>query len=150
MGCPGCCRKLTELKLDKWLRQRYPTADLSPQHPGPVWVKRTHFDFHLAFPDGFAVIVELDGPQHFWHGMWYSDDGCARDVAKEKWAVAQGMSVVRVLQVDVWEDRLGWDGYIVASVEAARSSAARIFVQDAPEYNSDKSGYVTAHVTQYR
>ena len=137
----GClCRNKTEAKLHEWLHTRFPKATITPQQSGP---DQTRFDFHLTFPDGFEVIIELDGAQHFWVDHdYYTDAGCERDLAKEEWATAVGISVVRVLQEDVWADRLDWQGWLTRSIEAARTGEPRVLTPDAPEYRSSESAYV--------
>jgi hypothetical protein len=146
----GCihCRHKTELKLLQWLGTRFLSATVSPQHRGPKSKcgGQTHFDFLLTFPDGFRVLVELDGAQHFWVLYHYTDDGCERDLLKEAWALQQGLCVIRVLQEDVWNDRLDWQGWILRSIEAARECGdARVFTPDAPEYQANESAYVKLH-----
>lgn len=144
-GCNGC-RNKTEGLLLKWLQMRLPSVTVSTQHCGPRTTcgGQTHFDFHLAFPDGFGVFLELDGAQHFWTTQtYYTDSGAARDLQKETWALQQGLCVIRVLQEDVWNDRLDWQGWILRSIEAARECGdARVFTPDAPEYRSNESAYV--------
>lgn len=57
------------------------------------------------------------------------------------------LCVIRVLQEDVWDDRLDWQGWILHSIEAARKcGVARVFTPDAPEYRSNESAYVKLHV----
>lgn len=129
-----------------WLRTRFPDAATNyGKYRGPVTAcgGKTHFDFHLTFPDGFEVLVELDGAQHFWTSNgWHTDDGCERDLLKEEWAVQRGLCVIRVLQEDVWNDRLDWQGWLVRSIAAARSGEPRPITPDAPEYRSHESAYV--------
>ena len=89
------------------------------------------------------MLVELDGPQHFWVGIkYYTPEGCERDVEKEQWAMSRGLCVVRVLQEDVWNDRNGWQGWLVRSIEAARTGEPRVLTPDVPEYRSSESAYV--------
>ena len=141
IGCRGCTKK-TERKLHEWLVQRFPTATVQREYRGPCFKGWCHFDFHLTFPDGFGVLVELDGDQHFWpHLTYFTDEGCARDLAKERWAIGRGLCVVRVLQGDVWLDRLDWRGFVARSIEGARQGPARILAPDAPEYTSTESAY---------
>jgi very-short-patch-repair endonuclease len=143
IGC--CCKKKTEAKLKSWLEKKFPEATVNTQYRGPKTDRngQTKFDFHLTFPDRFEVLIELDGAQHFYDHIYsYTDAGCERDLLKEKWAIAKGLSVVRVLQEDVWEDKPGWQGWLAKSIEAARSGEARIFTPDAPEYRSADSAYV--------
>ena len=67
----------------------------------------------------------------------FSNGTCERDLLKEEWAISKGLSVVRVLQEDVWNDRLGWDRYVTDKIEAARLGEPRVFTLDAPEYHGD-------------
>ena len=137
----GCsCRNKTEAKLGSWLEKKYPEATVNTQYRGPKTDcgGQTHFDFHLKFSDGFEVLVELDGPQHFCsHLKYYTGEGCERDLLKENWAIDdKRVSVVRVLQEDVWYDRYGWDKYLSEKIEAARPGEPRVFTPAAPEYRS--------------
>ena len=145
----GClCRHKTEGKLNTWLRTRFPNTTITPQYSGPPTLcgGQTRFDFHLRFPDGFEIIIELDGPQHFAITRAFSnegfDAGCERDLLKEKWAVQQGLCVVRVLQEDVWSDRYDWQGWLLRSIDHARSGEPRAMTPDASEYRSSESAYV--------
>ena len=150
IGCNGC-RNKTEGILLKWLQTRLPSLSISTQHRGPKSKcgGQTHFDFLLTFSDGFRVLLELDGAHHFWVQHNYTDDGCERDLLKETWALQQGLCVIRVLQEDVWNDRLDWQGWLLRSIEAARECGdARVFTPDAPEYRSSESAYVKLHETR--
>ena len=88
------------------------------------------------------MLVELDGPHHFWVGHNYTPEGCERDLQKEKWAVKRGLCVVRVLQEDVWTDRYDWQGWLIDRFKTARSGEPRPLTPDAPEYHSKDSAYV--------
>jgi hypothetical protein len=143
-GCKSC-RFKTEYRLHKWLLQTYPQpVCVTQQYLGPnTTTRRTRFDFHLTFPDGFEVIVELDGAQHFWpHVRFFTMEGCERDLAKEEWATARGMCVVRVLQQDVWDNRRKWGSFLKESIDAARTGAPRVLTPAVPEYTSNQSAYV--------
>ena len=141
------CRHKTEAKLVEWLQKRLLEASITPQYRGPKTAcgGQTHFDVHLAFPDSFKVLVELDGPQHFWvHNVYYTDEGRDRDVVKEEWAISHDLCVVRVLQEDVWDDCLDWQGWLIWSINAARTGVPRPITPGAPEYRSSESAYVQA------
>ena len=136
--CPACGHAQTEGILFKWFMKT--EVIIKRQYKGPA---KTHFDFHLQFPDGFEILIELDGAQHFWrNARWFTYEGCKRDLLKEEWAITKGLSVVRVLQEDVWEDKLDWQGWLTKSIKAARSGEPRVFTPDAPEYQSTDSAYV--------
>ena len=136
--CPACGHAQTEGILLIWFMKT--EVIIKPQYKGPG---RTRFDFHLQFPDDFEILIELDGAQHFWSDhYYYTDAGCERDLLKEEWAIAKRLSVVRVLQEDVWNDLYGWQGWLANSIEAARSGEPRVFTPDTPEYRSANSAYV--------
>ena len=101
----------------------------------------------MAFPDGLGVLVELDGPHHFWSEAWFfTNECCQRDLEKERWAInVRSMCVVRVLQEDVWEDRTDWQVWITKCIEEAKKGGLRIFTPDTPEYRSDESQYAAVH-----
>ena len=143
------CRHKTEVKLLEWLQRRFFQAVLTPQYRGPKTEcgGQTKFDVHVVFPDGFKVLVELDGPQHFWtHHVYYTDEGRERDVVKEKWAIASGLCVVRVLQEDVWDDLHDWQGWLSRSIANARTGEPRPITPQAREYLSCESAYVQARL----
>ena len=146
----GCnCRNKTEGILLKLLVQLFPEVVITPQFPGPRSEHGTmHFDFHLKFPDEFTVLVELDGAQHFWKTTYhFSQEGCERDLLKERFATQKGLCVIRLLQEDVWKDRLNWQGFLRRSVDTARIVAqARVFTPDAPAYTSRNSVYMELRV----
>jgi hypothetical protein len=101
---------------------------------------RTHFDFLLVFEDGFQLILELDGDQHFYeaHGM-FSHDGCARDLLKEQWAVrVKKIRIVRLLQTDVWNDTHRWKRWLRKSVQQARNEPGVLtpIVPDRDQYKN--------------
>ena len=143
VGCTGCHNK-TEAKLVEELPKLFPTATAITSQ---VLTDRGNknsmkLDYKLEFDDG-AVILELDGPQHFRLGHCFFDEaGCQRDLLKEQWAIAKGISVVRLLQSDVWDDKHDWRGYLKKAVACALSSATPIVLTpDAPEYTRKDSAY---------
>ena len=139
VGCPSCVNK-TEGILLNWLESKYPSK-VRHQFPGPVWKGRTHFDFAVTLPSAKAVLVEVDGPQHFWETAYhFSWETCERDKQKEEWAVANGYSVVRVLQEDVWSGRYNWEGWLQRCIEG--DSPPQVFVPpDVREYTASESAY---------
>jgi hypothetical protein len=144
----GCgCRNKTEAKVADWIRNRLPEAIVKSGFPGPgKGPGATHFDIHLRFPDGFEVIVEVDGAQHFWRDhRFFTLEGCKRDLQKEEWSVdaQRNISIIRLIQEDAWFDRNGWDTFLMHSIDAARKAErARVFHPDAREYTSENSAYV--------
>jgi very-short-patch-repair endonuclease len=105
---------------------------------------QTHFDFHVTFSDGFEIIIELDGDQHFWrHNCFFSAEGCLRDLKKEIWANNNGLSVVRLLQTEVYSNKGDWKTLLRYNIDAARNNnKALVFTTSSPEYRSSESAYV--------
>lgn len=149
----GCgCRNKTETKVANWLSNRLPEVAITTQFPGPgQGTYTTHFDIHLRFPDGFEVIVEIDGAQHFWENTRFFDlDACKRDLLKEKWSLdyRRNINIIRLVQEDAWKDQNGWETFLMRSIDAARNvERARVFHPDAPEYTSENSAYVKLRKT---
>lgn len=149
-GCLSCQYK-TEGKLHRWLQTTYPDAMVDTQPKGPVFMRETRFDFRLSFATGAVVLVELDGPQHFWPtSKWFSPEGCARDLAKEEWAFARSLSVVRVVQKHVWDELHDWKNWLETAINAAKNASDvgpgrlknGVYTPDFPEYRSEQSAYV--------
>jgi len=114
-GAIGCaCRFKTEKLLLRWLCDEF-GADRVEYQPracqNPDTMRWMRFDFKLH--DKF--VIELDGDiGHF--GLDWNREPTAsaplRDVMKELMALRDGLCVVRLLQADVWTNRLNWRGFI--------------------------------------
>ena len=154
-GCGRCFGLKTANKLAEWLGDAFPDAHIDMEVSGPPSVaseKPTRFDFRLCFPDGVCVLLELDGPQHFWKSTrWFSETLTLNDRVKEEYAIhVLRVSLVRVLQRDVWDDVKEWQAWILSSTASARAiQAPRLFVPDRAEYTSPDSMYVSAHNTTF-
>ena len=61
----------------------------------------------------------------------------------------KGLSVIRLLQKDVWGDRHDWKEWIIRSARTVRTCSARILTPDAPEYRSSHSAYCELRVTSH-
>jgi len=114
-GAIGCaCRFKTEKLLLQWLCDEF-GADRVEYQPRACQnldtMHWTHFDYKLDH----KIVIELDGDiGHF--GLDWNRDPTAsaprRDLMKELVAIQNGLCVVRLLQADVWTDRLNWRGFI--------------------------------------
>ena len=105
--CPYCHNK-TETKLFDILKVEFP--DTIRQFRAP-WCVNSVTD--RCFPFDFViesrrVIIELDGDQHFIQvSNWQSPElTCIRDKYKMICAWRNGYNVIRVLQRDIWNDRV--------------------------------------------
>ena len=151
IGCVKCVpimARKTETTVLKWLELAFPTATIAREVTGP---KTMHFDFVLSFEDE-RIVLEVDGPQHFWKDYWmYTERKPERDAEKARWALARGQWVVRVLADDVYHDRNGWRAWLCRAIDEARAGAAttgaapRVLTPDAPEYRSPESAYIDPH-----
>lgn len=109
-GCMGCKNK-TEGILLKYLRKTYP--DIIHQKRFD-WCKSHITGYKLPFdlyiPE-LGIAVELDGNQHFIQVMNWQDPNERRrwDMYKVKLALENGISVIRLLQVDVFYNKNNWE-----------------------------------------
>ncbi len=105
--CPLCKNK-TEAKLFSFLQQHFK----DPVHQLKIsWCKNPETGKFLPFD--FCVsktIIELDGAQHYKQVMnWQSPELTQKnDRYKEEQAIKNGYSVLRILQEDVWNDKINW------------------------------------------
>lgn len=104
--CPICINK-TEKKLYKWLDGNYENVIHQPKYDWCKNIKYLPFDFVL---EDYKIIIELDGPQHFVQISNWQDPKIVRknDIYKMNQAIKQGYSIIRLLQEDVWKDKIAW------------------------------------------
>ena len=90
----------------------------------PSWVGSYELDFLTSSPG--AVNIECDGEQHFRLVEVFqntADGGVQRDIEKTTLAFTNGVSVVRIVQTDVWSDRFDWRALIRAMLSFAANAA---------------------------
>lgn len=101
------------------------------------WSGSQRFDFYIREIDS---VVELDGPQHFCPvRTWKSGfEIYESDLRKETLAIENGLSVVRLLQEDVWNDRNDWRSFLTSTISSIRESASqpRVYHPRASQYTS--------------
>lgn len=116
--CPYC-KKKTEAKMMKWLEIQFPKSKIKREWKpciykdgfeckNPDTGRNLPFDFYLPH---LRVIIEIDGPQHFVQvHNWKSPEETKKiDEYKEKLAIRNGLTLIRVLQTDVYYDENDWD-----------------------------------------
>ncbi|AVR53131.1 restriction endonuclease [Marseillevirus Shanghai 1] len=129
--CPLCKNK-TEAKLLSFLKEHFK----DPIHQFKVsWCKNPETDKHLPFD--FCVsktIIELDGRQHFEQvSNWRSPENQQRlDRYKEECAVKNGYSVVRILQEDVWNDKIDWKELLLGHIKDCEVPIAKCLWEGEP------------------
>lgn len=103
--CP-CRTNKTETLLKEWLKEEYPRYTITPQYRLESLDKR-RFDFYI--PE-LNLIIEVDGEQHFkqvsrWHSPFYN---LMWDCTKMTHALGNRDSIIRILQEDIWHNRIDW------------------------------------------
>jgi hypothetical protein len=106
--CPYCLNK-TEIVLYEYLKTIYTIT----RQFKIDWCKNPKTNRHLPFDfviEEFKLIIELDGVQHFTQvSNWKSPQTIrTNDIYKMKCAIKNGYSVIRLLQEDVFYDRIDW------------------------------------------
>lgn len=114
--CPLCKNK-TEAKLFSFLEENFQ----DPIHQFKAsWCKSPETNKFLPFD--FCVsktIIEVDGIQHYKQvSNWKSPEVQQKsDRYKEEQATRNGYSVLRILQEDVWEDKIDWKKLLLEHVK---------------------------------
>nr|WQM86790.1 restriction endonuclease [Marseillevirus cajuinensis] len=114
--CPLCKNK-TEDKLFSFLEEHFK----DPIHQFKTsWCKNPETNKFLPFD--FCVsktIIELDGAQHYKQvSNWQSPELTQKnDRYKEEQALKNGYSVLRILQEDVWDDKIDWKGLLLEHIK---------------------------------
>lgn len=127
--CPQCKNK-TESKLLKFLEEKF--EDVAYQFK-VSWCKNPETDKHLPFD--FCVsktIIELDGRQHYEQvSNWRTpEEQQKKDRYKEECAMKNGYSVLRILQEDVWEDRIDWKKLLLEHIKNYEKPTTRRLWKD--------------------
>jgi hypothetical protein len=132
----GCfCRHKTEAKLRRWLESHFGEVR---RRVGECYSaatgRRLPFDFAMS---SRVIFVELDGNiGHFGVGFRGEETRAVaeRDLMKERWALENDHSVVRVLQTSVWADTDDWEAYLLWALRSA-SLGPKILHPAAPQYD---------------
>nr|WRK65429.1 restriction endonuclease [Marseillevirus futianmevirus] len=111
------CKNKTEAKLLSFLEKHFG----DPIYQFRVsWCKNPETNKFLPFD--FCVsktIIELDGPQHYKQVMnWTTPEKQQKsDRYKEECAIKNGYSVLRILQEDVWNDKIDWENLLLEYIK---------------------------------
>jgi very-short-patch-repair endonuclease len=102
----NCTYNKTETKLYEFLRSSY---NITKQF-NRDWCKRkrkVQYDFCI---EELNLIIEVDGGQHFKQVRdWTSpEQQQIIDAYKMKCAINQGYSIIRIYQLDIWQDKNNW------------------------------------------
>ncbi len=111
-GCPYHANK-TELKLHYYLIEK--KYEVKREHKFEDF-KKSKFDFYL--PD-YNLVIELDGDQHFRQVRNWSKPKVTqtKDKLKMDYCLKNGISMIRLLQDDVFNDRYDWKAELVKYIK---------------------------------
>ncbi len=110
--CTRCnmCKNKTELKLLKWFKETYPQFIIKTQVKFDWCKNKRHLPFDF-YTEDLNLIIELDGPQHFKQvSNWQCpEETKIIDDLKNKLALKNSLSVIRICQSIVFNDKEHWD-----------------------------------------
>ena len=95
------------------------------------------FDMHSPSD---RIILECDGEIDGGHfDDTPGNDTPVRDLEKERWGLAHDYDVIRLLQLDVWGDKNGWEAFARACIADIRHRRRlgyprKVWHPDAPQY----------------
>jgi hypothetical protein len=146
-GCPSCYKK-TETKLYNFLSDNIKFAITCQKKFDWCANTRTNrrlpFDFYIEIFDG--IIIELDGPQHFTQtSNWKSPEKTQNtDVYKMMCAVTNNISVIRLLQEDVFLDKNNWKNKLMLYIKKYDKSSI-IYLSDTGIYDQHKTKLISLY-----
>lgn len=138
--CPTCKNK-TEKNLLDWLKNNYSEIKICYQKKFE-WCKNPETDRYLPFDfyiDKFKVIIELDGRHHFEQvDNWNSpEENTNKDKYKMVQALNNGISVIRILQDDVYCNKNKWKNKLKESIKQYNKPKI-IFIENGNKYANHK------------
>ncbi len=120
-GCPYHVNK-TEMKLYDWLtEQKY---EVKKEHRFKE-TKKSRFDFYLP---NHNLVIELDGKQHFEQVRnWNSpEETQAKDKLKMDYCIKNNISMIRLLQEDVFNDKYDWQEELTKYIKVYDKSIVKM------------------------
>lgn len=134
------CKNKTEAKLNDWFKTNF-EFEVKLQKKFD-WCKNLDtnryfpFDFYIS---SLKVIIELDGRQHFKQvSNWNTPEHTMkRDVYKMKLALEHGITVIRLLQEDVFEDKNNWEELLKEHLREYENPEV-IYLENGQEYEAHK------------
>lgn len=118
----NCTKNKTETILCNWLKEHY---NIIPQ-ANFAWCKNdiTNKRFRFDVSIDNEIIIELDGDQHI-KDMPYWKSKCAdvqkRDIYKMNCANEHGYSVIRIRQMDIYENKIDWRSELARCIKLLKS-----------------------------
>ena len=131
--CPMCINK-TEKKVYDWLKNKYGNVEPQKKYNWCKNINELPYDFVL---EDYKIIIELDGAQHFIQVSNWIDPNLTHktDLFKMKCANKHGYSVIRILQDDVWQDKIDWEEKLETHIEYNKNPK-NIFICNNNKYDN--------------
>jgi very-short-patch-repair endonuclease len=117
--CPICKNK-TEKKMFKWLEKNYTAIKFQPKFKWCRNIQLLPFDFKVN-----NILIELDGDAHFRQVRnWRTpEQHQERDIYKQNKALENGYSVIRIYQIDVFNDKNDWENKLKQAIDTIQSNS---------------------------
>lgn len=116
--CPKC-KFTTEKKLFGILVKMYPDIITQIKYPWCLNANGNQCSYDFLIPSK-KILLELDGGQHFFTIEYFkktADEQRESDVDKTKLANEHGLSMIRLLQIDVYKDINNWEELLYQAIE---------------------------------
>jgi very-short-patch-repair endonuclease len=122
--CPICVNKTEEILYEK-IKIEYP--NIISQYKTD-WCKNNNTKKYLRYDfvlHEYKIIIELDGEQHFTQvSNWKSpEEQFDNDKFKQECANNNGYSIIRILQVDVFNDKYDWKTELIHNIEKIKTDS---------------------------
>ena len=140
-GC-NCLKNKTEKKVYDFLQTQFGTTLIGAQFVSKIsydWCRssetntKLRYDIIIRLADGTLIIIEVDGPHHYdpesYHARKSKHDIPKRDRFKERRAVDNGHSLIRLNQEDVWNEKTDWQTMLLDAISLCRTSEENIVVK---------------------
>jgi very-short-patch-repair endonuclease len=123
--CPICVNK-TEKLINSFLLSIYSSTIFQYKTDWCRSIKTNrYFPFDFFIPE-LKLIIELDGHHHFEYVSCFKNnvnDNQDRDVYKSLLALQNGISMIRIVQDDVWKNKIDWKKLLTSEIETLKLSS---------------------------
>lgn len=119
--CPHCKYK-TESIVQKFLTDNKYVVEAQKRILGCRLTQWLPFDFYLPELD---IVIEIDGEQHFKQvAKWTcKEEVQMKDTFKALHLAKNGISLIRIFQVDIHKNRIDWKNELLLSIDRIRQTA---------------------------
>lgn len=142
--CPRCKNK-TEKKAYDFLIQYFPDVVCEEKFAWNTVIGKKEcikykFDFYIP---SLHLVIEVDGNQHFDQVFQWGSHELTRtiDVYKMKLAVKNNITVLRILQTDIYYDKTDWQIILLDAIKRY-SKPCVVYLSDESIYENHQSDYM--------